>query len=1360
MSGETADTSSSTGDDDTSPSSLLEDLVEAVDGVVDGEEGQLSPHRCKNRMLEDVEAVLDKLSAGWKYHVSNTEQIREAWAQFDEYSTFICRQMTAEETSTRILSETTADMEEADTAAIFSAILHKTPGTSQLRLTPIDLGPLGVTVAADPPETTPLLPALVNFPRRPREQEDEEGAGEDQEEAEDHGLNAYLLPHQPHNATLLRTVNDTTQMPSNVFGAIVGGLLNTDLALVGPPTNVRVQATSNSSAVVEWDFEGEQVDGFVIKYIHEPRGTKDTERWTARTVMSPSARHLEIGQLTAHKPYAFCVLAIRQNRQGSCSDPPATISSLAPTHMVRSLRVKWKTSNSVMLAWDYDPPGRFAGFYLNHTGKKEYLDQQLAAKSLYTPGFRHETDPAAREYLWINLRPYMRYTFQVGVRGESAKQFWPKEVIVVTDPTGPPLVNAPMIDSPPEWVKPGQLAITPSPASEEYGPISHYWIIVIPGNISYEHVANMEPRDMELATNEKRSQLARQISAQPTKKIKKHVRFSEEVQTHEYPAEVDRRERRALSSHTNGVYITAKINAEAMRSLHQAGSRFVVGDEKVYEGITNYPLEPSQKYRLMMRAFAAEQKAPKWEHRPPMSEKTLKMYTDSPPSDIFHTPQALTKGRGATGMWFIGPAVALFVIAIIVFMLVCWWLRCSRKRLPPNHRHGSITKVALGGPINGIPSETSKLLPNDVYGNGTQRMVNPYEQLNGQMESTMDDYGMTLQSRQNGTLRKDTINNYAPLPIHTSLMPTMTTSQSGSHSAIPISQLAPHIDRLRGNDGLGFQQEFESIDTSQQYSWDHSNNEYNKHKNRYANVVAYDHSRVILCSLDGQPGSDYINANYIDGYEKPKAYIATQGPLPETFDAFWRMVWEEGSAMIVMLTNLEERSRVKCDQYWPNRGSMTYGIIQVTILDTSVFAHYTLRTFRVQAVGEPLIREVKQLQYTAWPDHGVPDHPTPFLVFLKRVRTLNPPDAGPIVSHCSAGIGRTGAFIAIDIMLERLRYENTVDVYGCVTVLRGQRSYMVQTEDQYMFIHDAVLDAVNSGSTEVPANRLYQHVQALSHTQNLDVGSGIDVEYRHLSTMKTTTSKTNVASLACNRHKNRQFAAVPYDTSRVILHMFPGVEGSDYINASWLDGYRERNAYIGTQGPLSATVEDFWRMIWETEAAIVVMLTKTMEAGREWSCEYWPHETGVQIGAVIVEPVAEYNMPQYILREFRISDPQSTTSRTVRHFQYTEWPEQGVPRSADTFLDFIQQVHRTKAQFGVVGPMVVHCGGGAVRSGVFIALALLIDRIHEEHVVDVFTTVKQLRTQRSNMVGDKEHYHFLYQAVVEYLAAYDQSAFS
>jgi len=112
-------------------------------------------------------------------------------------------------------------------------------------------------------------------------------------------------------------------------------------------------------------------------------------------------------------------------------------------------------------------------------------------------------------------------------------------------------------------------------------------------------------------------------------------------------------------------------------------------------------------------------------------------------------------------------------------------------------------------------------------------------------------------------------------------------------------------------------------------------------------------------------------------------------------------------------------------------------------------------------------REVKQFQYTAWPDHGVPEHPAPFLQFLRRINAVNPVDSGPVITHCSAGVGRTGAFIVIDSMLERLRHEKTVDIYGHVTCLRSQRNYMVQTEDQYIFIHDAILEAILCGVTEV-----------------------------------------------------------------------------------------------------------------------------------------------------------------------------------------------------------------------------------------------------------------------------------------------------
>ncbi|XP_019357003.1 PREDICTED: receptor-type tyrosine-protein phosphatase F isoform X6 [Gavialis gangeticus] len=578
------------------------------------------------------------------------------------------------------------------------------------------------------------------------------------------------------------------------------------------------------------------------------------------------------------------------------------------------------------------------------------------------------------------------------------------------------------------------------------------------------------------------------------------------------------------------------------------------------------------------------------------------------------------------------------------------------------------------------------------------------------------------------------------------------------HPPIPVTDLADNIDRLKANDGLKFSQEYESIDPGQQFTWENSNLEVNKPKNRYANVIAYDHSRVILTSIDGVPGSDYINANYIDGYRKQNAYIATQGPLPETLSDFWRMVWEQRTATIVMMTRLEEKSRVKCDQYWPSRGTETYGMIQVTLLDTVELATYMVRTFALYKNGSSEKRELRQFQFMAWPDHGVPEYPTPILAFLRRVKACNPPDAGPMVVHCSAGVGRTGCFIVIDAMLERMKHEKTVDIYGHVTCMRSQRNYMVQTEDQYIFIHEALLEAATCGNTEVPARNLFAHIQKLTQVPPGESVTAMELEFKLLANSKAHTSRFISANLPCNKFKNRLVNIMPYELTRVCLQPIRGVEGSDYVNASFIDGYRQQKAYIATQGPLAETTEDFWRMLWEHNSTIVVMLTKLREMGREKCHQYWPAERSARYQYFVVDPMAEYNMPQYILREFKVTDARDGQSRTIRQFQFTDWPEQGVPKTGEGFIDFIGQVHKTKEQFGQDGPITVHCSAGVGRTGVFITLSIVLERMRYEGVVDMFQTVKTLRTQRPAMVQTEDQYQLCYRAALEYLGSFDHYA--
>uniref|UniRef100_A0A1A8KB70 protein-tyrosine-phosphatase n=1 Tax=Nothobranchius kuhntae TaxID=321403 RepID=A0A1A8KB70_NOTKU len=584
--------------------------------------------------------------------------------------------------------------------------------------------------------------------------------------------------------------------------------------------------------------------------------------------------------------------------------------------------------------------------------------------------------------------------------------------------------------------------------------------------------------------------------------------------------------------------------------------------------------------------------------------------------------------------------------------------------------------------------------------------------------------------------------------------------------AIPVKHFVKHIMELYKNNMQGFAEEFEDVQRSTvdlKITAEHSNHPDNKHKNRYINIVAYDHSRVKLRALPGKDAkhSDYINANYVDGYNHPRAYIAAQGPLKSTFEDFWRMVWEQRTCTIVMMTHLEEKSRIKCEQYWPSRGTETYGMIQVTILDTVELATYVMRTFTFYKNGSSEKREVQQFQFLGWPDHGVPEYPTTTLAFLQKVRACNPPDAGPIIVHCSAGVGRTGCFIVIDAMLERMKHEKSVDIYGHVTCMRAQRNYMVQTEDQYIFIHEALLEAATCGCTEVTTRNLYTHIQKLNQSAAGETLTPMAQEFKKLTStanFKAQNMRFISANLPCNKFKNRLINIMPFEFTRVCLKPIRGVEGSDYINASFINGYRHQGAYIATQGPLAETSEDFWRMLWEHNSTIVVMLTKLREMGREKCHQYWPAECSARYQYFVVDPMAEYNMPQYILREFKVTDARDGQSRTIRQFQFTDWPEQGVPKTGEAFIDFIGQVHKTKEQFGQDGPITVHCSAGVGRTGVFITLSIVLERMRHEGVVDVFQTVKILRTQRPAMVQTEDQYQLCYRAALEYLGSFDHYA--
>jgi len=298
---------------------------------------------------------------------------------------------------------------------------------------------------------------------------------------------------------------------------------------------------------------------------------------------------------------------------------------------------------------------------------------------------------------------------------------------------------------------------------------------------------------------------------------------------------------------------------------------------------------------------------------------------------------------------------------------------------------------------------------------------------------------------------------------------------------ISASNLREHIEKLMHkldpNDPIfnGFDEEFNYIEhktTQDQYWGDYKSAILppNKNKNRYTNVLPPESTRVHLQIVNGEEGSDYVNANFIDGLipGSEKAYIATQGPLTYTFPDFWRMIWELNVAVIVMLTKEVENGRLKCDRYWPESDVPLFaGIFKVTQSDTEESSKDELieRKLTIQNIQTGESRPLIQLQYIAWPDHGLPVSTTAFLALIDEAYKFNN-TGGPIVVHCSAGIGRSGTFCTVHSTIEKLKLDlkqnpdkdPTLNIVKTVLTARAQRPGMVQTKEQYMFVYLAILE--------------------------------------------------------------------------------------------------------------------------------------------------------------------------------------------------------------------------------------------------------------------------------------------------------------
>lgn len=594
---------------------------------------------------------------------------------------------------------------------------------------------------------------------------------------------------------------------------------------------------------------------------------------------------------------------------------------------------------------------------------------------------------------------------------------------------------------------------------------------------------------------------------------------------------------------------------------------------------------------------------------------------------------------------------------------------------------------------------------------------------------------------------------------------------------IHADNLLETYKRKIADEGRLFLAEFQSIPrVFSKFSIKEARKSFNLNKNRYVDILPYDYNRVELSELNGDVGSNYINASYIDGFKEPRKYIAAQGPRDETVDDFWRMIWEQKATVIVMVTRCEEGNRNKCAEYWPSMEESTreYGDVIVKINEHKRCPDYIIQKFSVTNKKEKATgREVTHIQFTSWPDHGVPEDPHLLLKLRRRVNAFSNFFSGPILVHCSAGVGRTGTYIGIDAMLEGLEAEGRVDVYGYVVKLRRQRCLMVQVEAQYILIHQALVEYNQFGETEVSLSEFHPYLSNMKKRDPPSEPSPLEAEFQRLPSYRSWRTQ-HIGNQEENKRKNRNSSIIPYDFNRVPLkhelevskesdHDSDESSGDDsdteetskYINASFVMSYWKPEVMIAAQGPLKETIGDFWQMIFQRKVKVIVMLTELKNGDQEACAQYWG-EGKQTYGDVEVDMKETSQSSAYTLRVFELRHSKRKEPRTVYQYQYSNWKVEELPAEPKELTSMIQALRqklptRDSAEGGnkhhKSAPLLVHCRDGSQQTGMFCALLNLLESAETEEVVDVFQVVKSLRKARPGMVTMFEQYQFLYDVI-------------
>ncbi|KAL4235732.1 hypothetical protein ACF0H5_004124 [Mactra antiquata] len=530
----------------------------------------------------------------------------------------------------------------------------------------------------------------------------------------------------------------------------------------------------------------------------------------------------------------------------------------------------------------------------------------------------------------------------------------------------------------------------------------------------------------------------------------------------------------------------------------------------------------------------------------------------------------------------------------------------------------------------------------------------------------------------------------------------------------------------------------------------------NRGRCRYKQLYPYDHNRVKL-DPDGEDTHDFINASYVNGYNQPQAFIAAQGPTESTINDFWRMIYQKNCGKIVMLTNLFEELK-KCERYWPEiHETQTFGNYDVTNEFENELPSFTVRHFRAVHKATKEEKEFLHLHFTAWPDRGVPDNPSVMLNFrdkvMEEITSLN----GPILVHCSAGIGRTGTFVVLDYLLRQAKEESYIDIFKTVKAMRNERTNFVQTDIQYEFVHNAIYEALNVKEFEISEDKFIQQYQLMSNNVPGTSKTKLEEQFELVNEMSPKLDENDFRSgcLDENLEKSRHPDILPVDMYRAYLST-PVKGSNEFINAVFLPTCTNKTGFLITQTPMPNTITDFWRLVYDQHVTNIVMMNSIIcedESVEEyWSsktsdCTYGPFHVkfdGTQ------EDFESYSVMGIQLTYTKWGEPKTMN---VKLYRFEGWQNGESLPISKSLTTLISQVSGSSKD-SKTEPIIVHCMDGAERSGLFCAVSAILERLKLAKKVNIPQIIMQLRARRPQLIKTMEQFDFCYRAVAEYLESY------